>query len=106
MEWVRVFQDDAEARKRIVPGKPQLLILNGKRICLTLHNSNFFAVQDACTHNVESLSKGTISNRGEIICPLHYYRFNLQTGRECNLRSRDLITYPVKIDESGFFIGI
>jgi len=106
MEWIKVFGSDAEARQRILADKPQLLVLYGKRICLALHNDTFFAVQDACTHNGESLSKGTINYLGEVICPLHNYQFDLQSGRECCSRSRDLITYPVKIDESGFFVGI
>jgi nitrite reductase/ring-hydroxylating ferredoxin subunit len=106
MEWIKIFGSDAEARRQILADKPQLLVLYGKRICLALHNDKFFAVQDACTHNGESLSKGTINYLGEVICPLHNYQFDLQSGRECSSRSRDLTTYPVKIDESGFFVGI
>ena len=106
MNWVKVFAGDAEARERISPDKPQLLVLHGKRICLVLHSDTFFAVQDACSHNGESLNKGHVNYLGEIICPLHNYQFNLRNGRECSSRSRDLMTYPVKIDESGFFVGI
>jgi len=106
MNWVKVFSGDVEARQRILPDKPQLLVLYGKRICLVLHNNSFFAVQDACTHSGVSLSTGHVNYLGEVICPLHNHQFNLQTGRECNARSRDLVTYPVKIDESGFFVGI
>jgi nitrite reductase/ring-hydroxylating ferredoxin subunit len=106
MEWIKVFSSEVEARQKISPDKPQLLILKGKRISLVLHKDNFFAVQDACTHNGESLSKGTINYLGEIICPLHNHRFDLQNGRECSLRSRDLMTFPIKTDESGFFVGI
>ena len=106
MNWIKVFSGNDEARERIAQDKPQLLVLHGKRICLVLHNDVFFAVQDSCTHNGESLSKGQVNYLGEVICPLHNYQFNLQNGRECNSRSRDLATYPVKIDESGFFVGI
>lgn len=106
MNWVKVFSNEIEARQQITPDRPQLLILHGKRICLTLHNNTFFAIQDFCSHSGESLSKGAINYLGEIICPLHHYRFDLQTGRECGSRSRDLATFPIKTDESGFFIGI
>ena len=106
LNWIRVFRSEEEARQRIRVDKPQLLVLNGTRICLALHEGKFFAVQDSCTHNGESLSKGHINYLGEIICPWHNYQFNLESGRECNLRSNDLRTYPLKIDESGFFVGI
>jgi 3-phenylpropionate/trans-cinnamate dioxygenase ferredoxin component len=106
MDWIKVFDNESKAREIIVADKPQLLILKGKRICLALHNNIFFAVQDSCSHSGESLNKGNINYLGEIICPLHNYRFNLQNGRECSSRSRDLSTFPIKIDESGFFVGI
>jgi 3-phenylpropionate/trans-cinnamate dioxygenase ferredoxin subunit len=106
MEWVKVFSSETEARQSIAVDKPQLLVLYGVRICLVLHNNKFFAVQDACSHNGESLSKGQINYLGEVVCPLHNYQFDLQNGRECSARSRDLKTYPVKVDESGFFVGI
>lgn len=106
MEWIKIFSNEVEARQRLASGKPQLLILQGKRICLSMYRDKFFAVQDACPHNGESLSKGQINYLGEIICPWHNYRFNLQSGKACDSDCRDLITYAVKKDETGFFVGI
>ena len=106
MEWIKIFSGAAEARTRLVPGKPQLLMVGKTRICLAFVNGDFRAVQDACTHNGDSLSKGTINYLGEIICPWHNYRFDLATGKACDSSCADLRTFPIKLDESGFFIGI
>jgi 3-phenylpropionate/trans-cinnamate dioxygenase ferredoxin subunit len=106
VNWIKIFSNEVEAREKILPDKPRLLVVYGNRICLTLHNSNFYAVQDSCSHNGESLSKGMINYLGEIICPWHNYQFDLKSGRECQSRSKDLQTYPIKSDENGFFIGI
>lgn len=106
MEWLKLFSNEAEAQQRIQSNKPQLVIANGKRICLVKHNNRFFAVQDSCTHSGASLSQGTINYLGEVICPLHNYCFSLQSGQELSSRSRDLTVYPLKIDDSGFFIGV
>lgn len=106
MEWLKIFTDEYEANQRLIMDKPQLVIANGQRICLVRTQKHFLAVQDSCTHSGASLSQGKINYLGEIICPLHGYCFNLQTGQELSSRSRDLKTYPVKIDDSGFFIGI
>jgi nitrite reductase/ring-hydroxylating ferredoxin subunit len=105
-QWVKIFSGEQEALQRIAPNKPQLIILDGTRICLVNHGGNFYAVQDACSHNGESLSKGSLNYLGEIICPWHNYCFNMQNGREISSRSADLHTYPIKIDEAGFFIGL
>jgi 3-phenylpropionate/trans-cinnamate dioxygenase ferredoxin subunit len=106
MEWLKIFSGELEAQQRLQNNKPQLVIANGQRICLVSHNNNFFAVQDSCTHNGASLSQGHVNHLGEVICPLHNYCFSLQSGQELSARSRDLKTYPLKINNSGFFIGI
>ncbi len=106
MNWIKIFLNDDDARQKLKAGKPQLLILNSKRICLVLHKNTFFAFQDTCTHSGASLSEGVVNYLGEIVCPLHNYCFDVQSGRESNARSRDLTTFPLKIDESGFFVGI
>jgi 3-phenylpropionate/trans-cinnamate dioxygenase ferredoxin subunit len=85
---------------------PLLVIVDRTRICLVLHQNNFFAVQDQCSHNSESLSRGKVNYRGEIVCPWHGYRFALNGGMACDSSCRDLVTYPVKTDDTGFFIGL
>lgn len=106
MNWIKIFASEVEARNRIHEGKPQLLVVNGKRICLLLFKGEFHAVQDGCTHSGASLSQGHLNYLGEIICPLHSYQFDIRSGTECQSRSRDLETFPIKIDESGFFIAL
>jgi len=106
MEWIRIFASGADALNRIAEHKPQLVVIGGVRICLVRHNNTFTAVQDSCSHNGESLSKGHINYLGEIICPWHNYCFDTRSGREIQGRSPDLKTYSVKADDTGFFIGI
>jgi 3-phenylpropionate/trans-cinnamate dioxygenase ferredoxin component len=106
MEWIRIFSTEAEARQKLLPDQPRLVIIGSKRICIVVHEEKFYAVQDSCTHNGESLSKGRINYLGEIICPWHGYRFALNSGMACDSSCRDLVTYPLKIDESGLYIGI
>ena len=106
MEWIRIFKSAEEARDILSKRNPRLLIVRGKRICLASHEGEFFAVQDSCSHNGESLSKGKINYLGEIICPWHNYRFQLQSGQACESSCRDLVTYPIKTDVDGLFIGI
>ncbi len=106
MQWVKIFSDAQEAKARIQPGTTKLLIVNQKRICLARVHDHFFAVQDKCSHNGESLSKGAINYLGEVVCPWHGYRFQLKTGRESAERSDDLETYLIKVDETGFYLGL
>ncbi|MEI9919305.1 MAG: Rieske (2Fe-2S) protein [Bacteroidota bacterium] len=106
MDWIKVFENPVAARKILVNDRPQQVVIGSKRICLVLHGDNMLALDDKCSHNGESLSKGTVNYVGEVVCPWHGYRFNLKTGRESGERSRDLTTYPIKESEEGVFIGI
>ena len=95
-----------EAELRLTANKPQLVIAEGIRICLVLKDGTLLAVEDRCSHNGESLSKGTVNYLGEVICPWHGHRFDLKTGREAAERSRDLVTYPITANNEGVFIQI
>ncbi len=106
MTWIKIFNSEDEARSFLREDQPQLLILSGIRICLVIHHREFFAVQDKCTHNGESLSGGRVNYLGEIICPWHGYRFDLLSGRPCDSSCSELRTYPVKADSTGFYVGI
>jgi 3-phenylpropionate/trans-cinnamate dioxygenase ferredoxin subunit len=106
MRWIKIFSEPIEAHKRLAENKPQLIIVNGLRICLVKRENEIFAVNDFCTHNRESLSKGIVNYTGEIICPWHGYQFNLKNGRELNQRSADLETYPIREDKDGVYIAL
>ena len=106
MEWIKLFSSVEEAHQRLQENSPQLLVVNGISICLVRRGNYLFAVENKCSHNGESLSKGAVNFLGEVVCPWHGYRFNLKTGRESGERSRDLITYPVKQNEEGVFIAL
>lgn len=86
--------------------RPRLLLAGGKRICLVRTADRLLAVEDRCTHNGESLSKGQVNYLGEVVCPWHGHRFNLVTGRESGERSGDLQTFPVRVDEEGVFVAL
>ena len=105
MEWIKVFSTTVEARERILPGKPQLIVIGEIRVCLARLADTFYVVGDKCSHSGESLSKGKINFLGDIVCPWHGYRFSLKSGR-CAENSPDIPTYPVLENEEGFFIGI
>ena len=104
MEWIRVFSSVEEAHQRLKENIPQLVVIGEVSICLVKRQNNFFAVENKCSHNGESLNKGTVNFLGEVICPWHGYRFNLKTGKESGERSRDLVTYPIQQNEKGLFV--
>lgn len=105
MRWIRIFDNWEAACNRLPADDPYLLQIGDLRISIVRHDEQLFAFQALCPHQNEPLYKGKVNRAGEVICPLHAYRFNLNTGRECRERTEDMEIYPVKID-NGVFIGI
>ena len=106
MEWIKIFASDGELESALKIDQPRLLLVRGRRICIVRRENALLAVEDACPHNGESLSKGAVNYIGEIVCPWHGQRFNLITGREAAEQSRDLITYPIRQGPDGVFLGL
>ncbi len=106
MKWLRVFESKEKALDTVEEGKAKLLIIGKKRIALARHQNEFFATADKCPHNGESLSKGHVNYLGEIICPWHNYRYDLKRGVECQERTSEVKTFPIKLKDDGLYIGI
>lgn len=78
----------------------------GKKICISLHKNVLHACAAKCPHAGGSLAEGYIDNLGNIVCPIHRYRFSLQNGRNISGEGYYVKTYPLEKREDGIFIGI
>lgn len=54
----------------------------------------------------ESLHKGSLNAFNQIICPLHEYRFDLETGTESSRRCPDLKIFKVEVKADGLYLNI
>lgn len=81
-------------------------ISDGYRILIALAEDQIYAVDDACTHEEASLSKGSI--HGDYVkCPLHGSRFRLATGESLDNPAQEALnTYPVKIEGDNILVGL
>ena len=82
--------------KKLAAGEKRLAIL---RIGETLH---IFDAQ--CPHRGADLSQANINGAGEIICPLHQYRFDLKTGDVRAGYCAALPVYRNELTDSGLTI--
>jgi 3-phenylpropionate/trans-cinnamate dioxygenase ferredoxin subunit len=80
--------------------------LKGKTICVVKHGDVVYACTHKCPHAGGHLSNGFIDALGNIVCPLHRYKFNLQNGRNVSGEGYYLKTYPVEMRADGVYIGL
>lgn len=76
------------------------------RILIALADNQVYAVDDMCTHEDASLSKGSL--HGDCVkCPLHGSRFLLSTGKALDEPAEEALkTYQVKIEGDNILIAL
>lgn len=105
MTRVKVFENKEQLKSAFTEKNIRVIRIGEKKVCLAKHGATFFSFEHLCPHQMHPLSEGQITNFGEVVCPLHEYRFNLKTGVEANQRCRDLQTFGVEVSNDGVFIN-
>ena len=80
----------------VKPGQMKSFKVDGHAILIANWQGTYFATQDLCTHDDGVLGDGELVN-GEIECPRHGARFDLQTGRGTLPAILPIKTFPVQI---------
>lgn len=104
IEWVNIADSLAElsfSEQNLVE-----IEVKGKKICIALHQEQLYACATKCPHAGGHLSEGFIDAAGNIVCPLHRYKFKLSNGFNTSGEGYYLKTYPIKITEEGIFVGV
>ena len=79
--------------------------VNGKIVTLAKVNNALRACAYKCPHAGGILSDGFIDAAGNIVCPLHRYKFSLQNGRNVSGEGYYLKTFVAEIREDGVYVG-
>ena len=75
-------------------------------ICLIRNYAELFACTARCPHAGGDLSAGYTDARGNIVCPVHNYKFSLQNGRHSSGEDYKLKIYSIENSEEGIFVLI
>ena len=77
---------------------------NGKKICIGRFNESLFAFAFKCPHAGGYLSDGFIDALGNVVCPLHRYKYNMSNGRNVSGEGYYLKHWPVELKEDGVYV--
>jgi nitrite reductase/ring-hydroxylating ferredoxin subunit len=79
---------------------------NGKTICLGKNGNEIFAFAQKCPHSSGYLVNGFIDALGNVVCPLHRYKFCMKNGRNVSGEGYYLKHWPVEEREDGIYVGL
>lgn len=93
------------ALKKITDKQRILLGFKDKTQILVLKNKNsYYACESVCPHAGGELSKGLLNDIEELVCPVHSYRFNLDTGKSPDCDLFTLKRYDVVERDDGLIL--
>lgn len=99
--WYRMQDEPAASESAITVHE-----VNGKQLCFTRYQGQLYAFAQKCPHAGGLMSEGYVDERGNVVCPLHRYRFNVKNGYNSSGEGFYLKTYPVEQREDGVYVGM
>ena len=80
--------------------------VNGKKICVAGFRGQYFAFAYQCPHAGGILAEGHIDATGNVVCPVHRYKFSIINGYNSSGEGFFLKRWPVEIREDGVFLNL
>lgn len=78
--------------------------VKGRKICIAKWKEEYFAIAYKCPHAGGILADGYIDHTGNIICPLHRYKYSLLNGRNTSGEGFYLKHWKVELKDDGVFV--
>ena len=99
--WVRVG-DDSDFKE----GRGLAVRVDKDRIAVFRVRGRLHAMQDDCPHMAASLADGHIQDQQRVICHMHGWTFDLETGKPQGGRSNCARIYPVELRDDGVWVRL
>jgi nitrite reductase (NADH) small subunit len=97
-DWVAVCRYD-----EIPTGRGRICEVVGLRLAVFRSEETIIALMDRCPHAGGSLGQGWIEE-GEVVCPLHRWRFRLGDGRCSTMRGQGVHRFAVEIRQDQVWV--
>lgn len=80
--------------------------VKGKKICIARFGEKVFAFAYKCPHAGGILAQGYIDALGNVVCPLHRYKYDMNNGRNTSGEGYYLKHWPVEIRDEAVYVGM
>ena len=92
-EWV-----DVAKVEDFPPGTVRTVEIEGTPIAVFNLYGHYYAIEDVCTHEAETLSDGAVEGE-EIVCPRHGAHFSIVTGAALSPPAYEPVTtFPMQVE--------
>lgn len=105
LNWIKIYDFKLHGPEPQEKGSLRVINIEEKRFCLAYTDKGYFAVHNRCPHAGAWLGEGWCEDN-HVVCPVHRWKYNLETGRGAAGQGDYVETYPIKQTEEGVFIGL
>jgi nitrite reductase/ring-hydroxylating ferredoxin subunit len=104
IHWHKIA--DSESELPFSANDIAVIEVKGRTMCIGRHQQQLFAFAEKCPHTGGNLCDGRIDATGNVVCPVHGYKFSMANGRNVSGEGYYLKHWPLEIRSAGIFIGI
>lgn len=103
-EWIKI----AESQRELAFNENNLVEVDSivRKICIGKFQDKLFAFSPKCPHASAPLVSGYIDAVGNVVCPLHRYKFCMRNGRNITGEGYYLKHWPIEAREDGIFVKL
>jgi 3-phenylpropionate/trans-cinnamate dioxygenase ferredoxin subunit len=102
--WYKIAEDENEIDFQA--NNMAMIEVNNKKIGIGRFGNKIFAFASKCPHAGGILTEGWMDPNGNIVCPLHRYKYNIENGRNVSGEGYYLKHWPVEVRGNGVFVGM
>lgn len=102
--WIKI----AESEKEMDFGSNNIAeVVAGERtICIAKFNNQLFAFSNKCPHASGLFVNGYIDAVGNVVCPVHRYKFCMKNGRNVTGEGYFLRQWTVQQKKDGIYVAM
>ncbi len=104
LNWVKI----AHSENEISFNENNLaeVITEQRVICVGRYDGKIFAFAASCPHASGLFINSYIDAMGNVVCPIHHYKFCIMNGKNVTGEGYFLKNWPVETREDGVFVGL
>jgi 3-phenylpropionate/trans-cinnamate dioxygenase ferredoxin subunit len=103
-DWFKIADDEQQID--LSENGIAVIEVKGKKICITKFQEQWFGFAYKCPHAGGILANGYVDSTGNVVCPVHRYKFSLRNGRNTSGEGFYVKTFPIEKRAEGFFVGM
>lgn len=103
-EWHKIAEHPQELLFN--EGSIAVVQVNDSPYCIGRFQEQLFGFAHRCPHAAVPLSGGYIDAKGNVVCPLHFYKFSIRSGQNTSGEGYLLPTWPVACRPDGVYLGL